>query len=114
MDSTFTPLGVLVLLSAVKHLVCSVVARQARRQQVVVGKVTRLVVYPVKSMKGIDVTSADCDFAGLRVNCDAGFKLRDRSYIVVLLFDYGILFGRDITTPAMGCSLGTSVPAVHP
>jgi len=57
-------LGVVIALSAIKHLIL-IINSSARRQPVRVGHVTRLVVYPVKSMKGIDVCRAECHNTGL-------------------------------------------------
>jgi MOSC N-terminal beta barrel domain len=92
-DKAAVHLAALVGLSVAKHLLLEVAGRFARRRQVPVSHVTRLVVYPVKSTKGIDVHEADCDYTGLigRTNGDLSgnnLRLQDRSVLPHFAVDY--------------------------
>lgn len=83
-SESFSAFCLVVLSSLLRHVVLAALssrmATTVQRKGEYVGRLSMITVYPVKSMKGIDVEMADCDYNGLRV----GDLIKDRAWMVTI------------------------------
>src|SRR6218665_771340 len=80
-DAGFSVFVVVLVSSVWKHLALGVLSRRLHarwRKKELAGNVSKITVYPVKSLKGVDVDTSVCSYAGIVAHVN-GSLLKDRS-----------------------------------
>src|SRR5688572_24203378 len=80
-DPGFSIFVVVVVSSVWKHLALGALSSTflaRRRKKELAGHVSRVTIYPVKSLKGVDVSTSECSYTGIVGRVD-GSLYKDRS-----------------------------------
>lgn len=84
-DAGFSVFLVVLASSVWKHLALGALSSRllARwNKKELVGEISRITIYPVKSMKGVDVETSECSYTGITSHVN-GSLLRDRVWVVI-------------------------------
>lgn len=84
-DAGFSVFVVVLVSSVWKHLALGVLSRRLHarwRKKELAGNVSKITVYPVKSLKGVDVDTSVCSYAGIVAHVN-GSLLKDRCWVVL-------------------------------
>jgi len=106
-DAGFSVFLVVLVSSVWKHLALGALSSTfltRRRKKELAGQVSRITIYPVKSLKGVDVDISDCSYTGIVAHKN-GSLIKDRCWVV--------LKGGNIVTGRQKPKMVLIVPSLH-